>query len=233
MSLQEVSTFIFISLFLRISNSTDNSLDIINPRLQHHRFSSHIRQEAMVHQRTQPNRNPMRTPELLFPNEQMNSSIVIIHMVHKSSQPIFLDPVDLKIPKRLPVPTSDNRETVSASQTSQQELLLYRLLSAFTPHRLHPRHIHPPVQRVQIRADILSKMLRDTSHRRGNRRPGSTISPLRRHWHKRHAEREILTQTWHVAHVEDLTLMRRFRAHRVSHPVRRGELHRWRRIVCW
>lgn len=187
-----------------------------------------------MHQRTQPNRNPMRSPELLFPNKQMNTPIIITHMVHKSSQPIFLDPVDLKIPKRLPVPTPDNRETVSASQTSQQELFLHRLRSAFTPHRLHPRDIHPPMQRVQIRADILSEMLRDARHSRGNRRPGSTISStIRRHRHKRHAEREILTHTGDVAHVEDLALVRRFRAHGVSHPVRGGELQRRWGIVCW
>ena len=231
MSLREVSTVIFLCPILSLRQQ--NSLDVINPRLQQHRFSPHIRHKAVVHQRTQPNLNPVRAPEFLLPNEQMNAPIVITNMVHKSSQPIFLDPVDLEVSKRLPVPAPDNRETVSTSQGLQQELLLHRLRSTFSPHRLHPRDIHPPMQRVQIRGDIPSEMLRDARHSRANRRPRPTICTLRRHRHERHPEREILAQAGDVAHVEDLALVRRFRSHGVSHPVRGGELQ-WRgRVVRW
>src|SRR4051812_38521473 len=91
-------------------------LEIINPGLQNNSLGADISQETMMHQSTQPNGNPMRTTELLLANKQMNTPIIVINPVQQPAQRILLHPIDLEIPKWLPVPASNNREFMPARQ---------------------------------------------------------------------------------------------------------------------
>ena len=128
---------------------------IINPRLQHDHLRPHIRQPTIMHQRTQPNRHPMRTPILLLPDEQMNPSIVVIQPAQQWSDAVLLRPVDLKVPERLAVPAAQHREAVARGEVVAQEFLLFGDGAAFAPCCVDARVVHPFVQEFEVCGAVL------------------------------------------------------------------------------
>jgi hypothetical protein len=95
-----------------------NLLVIIQPRLAQHPLGPRIRQKTIMHQRTHPNMRSLFAPEFLFPHESMETTIPIPYFrrSHILAQPVFFDPVYLKIPKRLAVPASYRWKTVFLHQ---------------------------------------------------------------------------------------------------------------------
>lgn len=55
---------------------------IIHPRLQHHALGPQIGQKAIMHQRTQPHLHPVRAPELLLANQEVDPPVVVAHVLH-------------------------------------------------------------------------------------------------------------------------------------------------------
>lgn len=122
-----------------------DEFEVINTRLQDDRLRTQISEEAMVHQRSEPEDNSVRATKFLFANKDVNSPIVIIDPVKKTAKGIFLDPIDFKITKWLPIPASNNRETMPARQIVQEKLLLNGLWSTNLPHCFDAGVVHPSV----------------------------------------------------------------------------------------
>jgi hypothetical protein len=97
------------------------------------------------------------------------------------------------------------------------------------------------MQHVQVGWCARAEMLFDAGDRgahscgRGGwptARVGSLWSPRLGHRQEGYSERKELRQTWDMAHVEDLALMRGFRADGMAYAISEGILCRGRRIVC-
>ena len=227
-----------------ISNRTRSQvysdlLDIIHPRLQDHGLRSQVGQEAVMHQRSEPDRDPVRTAEFLLANQQVDAPVIVVHAIDQPAQSVFFHPVDLKVPKRPPVPASDDREAVPARQVLQEELLLHGLVTADSPHGFHSRIVHPPMQRLEIGRHVLRQVLLDAGHSRtdwSRRRRGPTSSTGPRHsrlGHRQewHAEGQILAQARDIPHVKDLSLVRWLGPDGMAHSIGKGILRRRRRVV--
>lgn len=124
---------------------------IINPRLQQNRLRPGIRQPSIMHQRTQPNIHPMRSPVLLLPDKQMNPAIIITQTAQQRPQSVFLGPVDLKVPEGLPVPASEDREAVTRGEVVAQESLLMLDGACFAPCGVDAGVVHPFVEDFEVR----------------------------------------------------------------------------------
>lgn len=105
-----------------------------------------------MHQRTQPHPDAMRSSKLLLADQNMNPTIIIIDIAAQiHSQAILLDPVDLKIPKRLAVEASDDGERVPALEAGFEERFLVCQVALLAPGVRDARVVHPLVEVFCVR----------------------------------------------------------------------------------
>jgi hypothetical protein len=108
-----------------------------------------------MHKRAEPDGNTMGPPKLLLPDESMQPPIIVIDTAReKAAQPIFLHPVDFKIPKWLSVPTSDDREAVPVGHAVPKKLFLPGPGASLPPRRVNSRVVHPLVQKFEVGGDV-------------------------------------------------------------------------------
>jgi hypothetical protein len=87
----------------------------------------------------------MSAPKLLFTHQAMEPSIPIARDGHMLSKVILLYPINLKIAKRLAIPTTYDWERVLGLQAILDKLFLVRQVTLLTPKVRYARVIHPLV----------------------------------------------------------------------------------------
>lgn len=119
---------------------------VINPGLAKHSLSPIIAQPRPMHQRAQPNPDPMRTSELLFAHQTVEAPIIIAYVREVLGYWVLLHPVYLEIAKGFAVPAAYHRHTVLRLEGVLEEVLLVGLGTGFAPEIGDSRVVHPFVQ---------------------------------------------------------------------------------------